>query len=440
MERVDAIVVGGNMRGLVAAYVLGSLGCRTVLVEKGRSVGGADGSFQTPHGTRFDLGFHVLDYMRSPLATRLFQRVVAGEVHRTTLRRAIVLRNHVIPYAPARDELPGEIRALLPPGELHDTVGDAAPTRENLARCYGRPFVDLVFDEVLPSYPSENRHRAFGVDESQLLANIYPWFFPRAHRTGVSHDESRRFHDRLRAGIAQDVLYPKAGGFSGFALGFQRELERLGVELLLGADVAFERASGTHTLTEARANGRRLSAEHYFWAAPWGALCRLLDIPCQDTATDRVFLGSFRLDQPAFSDYHEILVGDPKLQLNRIHFPARFRASDEPLMQVEFAVPAREDWPTTAAHWGARWRADLERLGVLGRHRIEEFDFKAIVMHYNGYGMEGERLRDADPALLRADSNVRPVVPSMANLNLNRYVPRAVAYVASVLGAAEAAL
>ena len=55
-------------------------------------------------------------------------------------------------------------------------------------------------------------------------------------------------------------------------------------------------------------------------------------------------------------------------------------------------------------------------------------------MHFNAYGMEGQRLIDADPSLVRADSNLRPVVPSMANLNLNRYVPQTVEYVASILG------
>lgn len=56
-------------------------------------------------------------------------------------------------------------------------------------------------------------------------------------------------------------------------------------------------------------------------------------------------------------------------------------------------------------------------------------------MHFNGYGAEGEALRDADSALLKRDSNVHPVVPSMANLNLNRYVPRAVRDVTALLAA-----
>ncbi len=145
-------------------------------------------------------------------------------------------------------------------------------------------------------------------------------------------------------------------------------------------------------------------------------------------------LGSFRLDRPATSGFHEILVGDPAHPINRIHFPARFRESDEPLVQVEFAVPRSGGWPEDPAHWREQWTASLTRLGVLDAgHKVVEFDYRAFPLHFNGFGAEGEPLRDADPSLLAGDSNVRPVVPSMANLNVNRYVPRAVSYVAAVM-------
>ena len=58
---------------------------------------------------------------------------------------------------------------------------------------------------------------------------------------------------------------------------------------------------------------------------------------------------------------------------------------------------------------------------------------RSFPMHFNGFGMEGEPLLDADPRLIRPDSNVHAVVPSMANLNLNRYVPRAIRDVTALL-------
>jgi hypothetical protein len=438
-ERVDAVVLGGSIRGLVAASVLDRLGCRVALLDRSAQLGGADRSFVTPGGACFDHGLHVLDHMRSPLATRLFEHAVAGEVHRQVLRRAIVLRNHVMPYNPTRAELPAELRELLPyaPGAevLVDELGAELPTRERLRRWYGRAFTDLVFDEVLPSYPSEHRHRRFGVDEARLLTNIYPWFFPRAGRAAAAFDVSRTFHDRLRAGLPQEIVYPRRGGFGAFAEGFRSRLDPQRVEVVAGAaDLQVAVRPGTHTVDHAIAAGRRFEAPHWFWGGGWAPLCKLLDLPCQDVATDRVLLGSFVLDRPARATFAEYLVGDPELWLNRVSLPALFRGGDEPLLQVEFAVPTAESWPTDAESWQRRWRRDLERLGLLDAgHRVLEFDLRSFVMHFNGFGAEGEPLRDADPRLLAADSNVRPLAPSMANLNLNSHVPATVAYVAAVM-------
>jgi hypothetical protein len=325
---------------------------------------------------------------------------------------------------------------MLPAEELVDEVGDELPTRDRLARCYGPAFTALVFDDVLPSFPSEARHLAFGVDEARLMPNIYPWFFPRAVRPPAIGDESRAFHDRLRGGIEQRVLYPRTGGFGGFAEGFARHFDPSLVDVLVGADdLAVEVCPGTHTIEQVSCSGRRFTAAHYFWAGAWSPLCSLLGLPCQPAATDRVLLGSFRLNHPARTSYHEVLVGDRTHHVNRIHFPAAFRESTDPLVQIEFAVPGAADWPTDPAWWSEQWVGSLSRLELIGDdHRVEEFDFRSFPMHFNAFGAEGEPLRDADPGLLRADTNVRPVVPSMANLNLNRYVPRAVRYVADVIG------
>jgi hypothetical protein len=140
-----------------------------------------------------------------------------------------------------------------------------------------------------------------------------------------------------------------------------------------------------------------------------------------------VVLGSFVLDQPARTPYHEILVGDPNHRINRISFPARFRESNDPLVQVEFAHPLAEDPGFDEEAWRASWLASLIELGILEPdRRVEAFDFRSFALHFNGYGMEGEALVDADPGVLNPASNIAPVAPSMANLNLNAHVPMAI--------------
>lgn len=435
IEQLDAVVIGASTRGMVTAYVLDSLGYKTVLLERASDLGGGDGSFQLADGTWFDFGMHVLDEMRSRLATRLFVHAVDSQVRRTKLDRAIVLRSHVIPYAPQPADTPNEIREMLAADELVDEIGDALPTRDRLGAAYGRAFADFIFDEVLPSYPTEHRHLAFGVDEAELLANIYPWFFPRAKRAPKRGDISREFHDRLRAGIDQYVLYPLDGGFAEFSRGLARHLSPERTQIITGAkDIEIRIAPGSHTVEEVGCSGRRFRAAFHFWTSSWPELCGRLDIPCTNPATDRIVLGSFRLNRPPSTRFHEILVGDPRHQINRVHFPGSIRGSAEPLMQVEFAFPIAEDRPTEDQYWRDSWLESLVELGVLDRsHEVEIFDFKTRPIHFNGYGVEGERLLDADPSAIHPGSNIYPVVPSMLNLNLNAHIPRDVAYVTSVL-------
>lgn len=426
-EHVDAIIIGANTRGLVSAYVMAQLGYRAVLIERTNRVGGADASFVSEGGARFEHGLHVLDENRSELATRLFKKVVDGRVHRHLLKRGMVLRGSMMPYAPLPSEMPEVLRAMLPGDDLIDDLGDGVPTREALAKTYGRAYVDFVFDEVLPSYPTESRHLAFGVHESKLMANIYPWFFPRARRP-ESGDESRAFHDKLRAGVDQTILYPEEGGFGGFAEAFAASLEGTSVELLRGAkDADIELEPGTHRIRGVTAMGRRFEAPRYLWAGGWLQLTSLLGLSWQNPATDRIVLGSFTLSRAPDIAFDELLFGDPSHAINRLYFPARFRSSDEPLMQIEFAFPEADDErPRDAEHYKASWWKSLLEIGIVREDdRIETFDFKSFVLHFNAYGAEGEPLQDADPSVL-VDSNIIPVVPSLANLNLNRYVPRVV--------------
>ena len=434
VERLDAVVIGATTRGLAATYVLSNRGRRAVLLERAPQVGGGDGSFVTADGSRFEYGMHVLDDMRSEVATRLFKRVVDGQVHRVKLKRAIVLRNQIIPYAPAPAEMPAEFHRMLPGDDLVDDLGNEPPTRERLAAFYGREYVDLVFDEVLPSYPSEHRHVAFGVPESELMANIYPWFFPRARRRPRRGDESRAFHDRLRNGVDQYILYPRDGGFAGFCEGFVHHFDPERIEVICGVgDFEIVLEADSHRIEGIEAAGRRFKADQYFWASSWPELCRLLRLPCQETATDRVVIGSFRLNRPARTEFYELLVGDPRHSINRLYFPAAFREAVEPLMQIEYAFPVAEERSLAPEHWRTTWLGNLRSLELLDEtHEVEMFDFKTRTLHFNSFGMEGERLRDADLALLKKDTNIYPVVPSMANLNLNTHIPRDLEYVESV--------
>ncbi len=429
VEESDAIVIGGNLAGLFVAHVLSQLGYSTRLIEKSPRLGGLDSSFTNTNGRTFDHGLHVLDYMRSELVTRTFLHAIDGEVNELVRRRGIVLRDHVLPYDAPADNWPDELRSLLPDRDIVDDI--ERPTRESIARVYGSEFADFVYDEILASYPSEMRHKELGVDEAELVTNVYPWFFPRATRTGARTTVSRSYHERMRSEPVELMLYPKEGGFGGFADAFRRKLEAQGVEVLCGLDdLAYDIERGSQTVRSIEAADRRFSAPRVYWCAPVGALCGVLGVPMADTKPDWFMLGSFQMEDPVTCDFTELIVGAPEHAISRVSFPGKFSGGPDDLIQVEHAVPRAGEWPLDKDHWRETWLASLSKLGIVGAsNAVVDFDFKRFPTLYNCYGVEGVRMPEIELEL-PPESNLRPVLPTIRSVNLSTRVPQFLEFLA----------
>ncbi len=435
-ERVDAIVVGSNLAALVVAHLLAGWGYRTCLVDRAAEVGGMDRSFRNANGRLFDYGFHGLAYMRSEFVTKLFTAVIDGAVRQVEHRRGMVIRGHQVAYNAEAKDWPEELAALLPAGPLVDDIGDAPPTRGRLAEVYGAGFADLVYDEILPSYPSEVRHLDFDVEPWRLLVNIYPWFFPRARRRPLSDSASRVYQDSVRAGRDESLLYPAAGGFAGFVQAFRRKLETHGVELLLGAaDFAVDFDPEDRRVRWVQSGGRRLTAPRVYWCASATSLCALLGAPLPALDPDRLVLGSFEFDRPIRCDFTELIVGDPEHAINRVSFPGRLSGEPDTLVQLEFAYPRAVDrFDDKRGYWLDQWSRSLRALGVIGvDHRLREFDFKSVPLLYNCFGVEGRPMPDIELGPLPPETNLRPVLPSLRKVNINTRVPAYLRFLADDL-------
>jgi hypothetical protein len=368
--------------------------------------------------------------MRSELVTRFFESLLEGRLHRLERKRAIVLRNELIPYNAPPAEWPAKLRALLP-GEgapLVDELGAAEPTREALAKYYGRAFVDLIFDETLRSYPSDQRQKDLGVPESQLLVNLYPWFFPQAERARLTITESRRYQDVVRSQPREYMLYPDQGGFASFPQALARKLEGNGGTVLSGAhDLAFEFDGSRQQLETVAACGRRLSAPRVYWCSGLDALYKLLEMPAPNLTPDTFLLGSFEFEREIRSDYSEILLGDPDHAMNRISFPGKLALEQDNLVQVEFSfATADRRWLASADAWRDAWTRSLQRLGIAQHgNRVVDFDLRMFPLYSNVYGAEGERLPPIDfSARLGAETNLKPVLPTYAKVNINTRIPQ----------------
>lgn len=432
----DAIVVGGGIGGLVLAYLLSGYGYAVRLVEKSPWLGGFDRSFTNDHGKVFDLGMHALDHMRSEFTTKLFEEVVDGRAHLVEKKRGIVLRNHVIPYNARLEDWPAELREMLPEGGVVDDLGDRPPTRENLARIYGRRFVDLIFDEALASYPAEHRHLAFGVEEHRLASGLYPWYFPRVARTRADVNESRRYQDLVRETPKEYVLYPDEGGFGTFIDAFRQKLEARGVVLSVGApDLTFDVDPETHECRSIQVNGERWTAPKVYWTAPAAVLCDLLGLPCHDTRPDRFVLTSFQFERPLDCDRLELILADPTHRINRISFPGKLNLGPDDQAQLEFAFPRDSELSELAPDaWYESGLDSLRRLGIAQPdNEVVDFDHKTVLTFYNAFGIDGRPMPEVDLSELRPGSNVRPVVPTIRKVNINTRMPQFLRFLAEDL-------
>jgi protoporphyrinogen oxidase len=427
-EQCDAIVIGANLAGLVISYFLTGWGYSVRTIERAPFIGGSDRSFRNANGRLFDFGVHSLDYMRSEFTTHLVIQAIDAEIVQMERKRGIVHRDTLIPYNADKSEWPAELAAMMPEGELVDELGTDRPTRENLARYYGKEFADYIFEETLASYPAEFRHLSFGVEEWELMKNIYPWFFPRARRTPADIDASRIFHDRARGGRREDLVYPKEGGFGSFAASFARKVQERGSEIITGAgDLHVELDPDTREVLHVATGGRRFVAPRVYWCASAESLGDLLGAPCAETQTETFVLGSFEFERPVQCEYTEILFGDPEHLVNRASFPGKFSKTKDNLVQLEFAYPRHSDQhETKESYWLEKWVTSLQRLGIVQpSNAVVDFDLKTVPMMYNSYGVDGVAMPEVDFSdVLPETSNLRPVLPTIRKININTRLPQ----------------
>lgn len=435
-EERSAIVIGGNMAGLTIAYLLGQYGYRTTLIERAPFLGGIDGSFPNGKGRLFDFGMHALDHMRSEFVSNLLSHAVDGEVRRLPKKRAIVLRGHVIPYNAPVEDWPQDLRALMKPGTIVDDLGGERPTRKALGKVYGSAFADMVIDDSLASTPSDARHLEFGVDEAELMENVYPWFFPGVAFAGRDDDPHHRYQSRVRKQGNEHVIYPRAGGFAGFVGGLARKAEAAGVEILLGAkDLDFDIDRSSMRVRSCSALGREFSAPRVYWCAPPGPLRELLgdDVPSYEP--DTFVLGSFQFQRPVSCDFVEFIASDPSHPINRGSFPGKLHGEPDDLVQLEFAFPKGSDvYGTKREYWLETWLGALRGLGMVQvDNPVVDFDLKCVSILYNSYGIDGQPIPDVDLSSLPEDSNLRPVLPTVRKVNINTRLPQYLRFLAQDL-------
>ena len=358
-KHYDVVIIGGGLSGLCAAYTLTQYGIRCCIVEKSGQLGGGNQSFVDEAGNLFDMGYHALDNMRSPVTTRLFEHVLQGKLNKVNLDRGIVLDRHLIPYNSPLSDWPASLASKVDLASKDDISGELS--LDAIGKVYGQGFAKYCEDEILASYPSERLAMELGKSISTALGMVYPWFFPALDRGAQrTEKEWEAYHDKMR-NQQQSVLYPQAGGFNGFVDALAAAIDRRYCDVYLGCgdmNIEFEQA---YQCRGVETTEHKLSGDHYFWCAPFFSLAGMFGMELPKGKPQTLALGSFAYGAEVLGDYHEILVGSKEYPVNRISFPGKLQRSANNLIQMEYLFPSDMEFDEQQAH--ERWTSCLSELG-----------------------------------------------------------------------------
>lgn len=431
------IVVGGGLAGVTATYLLTKMKCDVVLIEKSGDLGGYCRSFTLNENSVFDYGLHLMDENRSKLTTFFYKKILKGKVRRFSLKRSLTINNSIVSYNAPLKDWPESLKTYFDSEEFVDNLLNESHgpiTREDLNDVYGRRFVDLVFDEVLMSYPWMKYRVEQGADPAILISWVYPWFFPRATKFKIGSGKYNEFHGRVREEVQQTVLYPEEGGFGAYVTGMIDETDRGYLELK--SDVSrldFEIDAKSKSISKITCDDDVYEHPTVLWCAPNGIAMNLFAGKKEKYPLQKLVLGSFVFDKEIATDHDEILVGSLQHPINRLSFPGLINGSGHPQIQVEFMYPI-ELFDDDEEAWRRRWLKSFCELGLISEsHQVLDFDFHIKVLPLLTHEQEHGQTQAFLDATVHPESNVTYFSDIMGHGNISRDTPALFQKVAKLL-------
>lgn len=257
MERIQ--VIGGGFRGMVQAYVARQCGYQVTLMESGIRLGGVLNCVHW-NGFELDFGCHLFDNVDDQ-ATSLMFAMAGGEqaFHPVNVRYASKAKSAPVEGVAipsfqglAKDE---QARMLL---DLVTAQANTAPEGASLEAVLRARFGSEIASVVIPMAA-----KMFAAPPSVIAASALDMgLFRRVRflddnvarvlkvipalddRLAVSSSAApMEFHPDVRERSFRN-FYPAKGGMGGFTTAATRELERIGVDIRLGAQIERLEPSG----------------------------------------------------------------------------------------------------------------------------------------------------------------------------------------------------
>lgn len=430
MTHKRIIILGGGLTGLIAANICSNLGIDTILVEKTNSLGGGNKSTTNKNGDIFDLGYHALDFNRSVITTNFFQKIIKNQYYKIKLKRGIIIRNHLFPYNSKISQWPIDLQNIFKIKLNKDSIKGNL-NRKKISNIYGKKFTQLVFDEILPSYPAANWSIQNGGNETDFAGIVYPWFFPNVSKTVIRDSEWDRFHDSMRETQEHYILYPKKNGFQEFVNALINDINKDYCKIIKNikkSEVIIN--SKTKEIKNLKLNGKTVSADLYFWCNSPISLSKILNINIKTEKSlipQKIIFGNFVFKKEIKQDFHEILVGSLEHKINRISFPGKIANKKNNLVQVEFSFPENQH-SVDKNYWKPIWLESLKKVGIVKSDNI----LKSFSIVSETRGMiskyEIEHIRNLYESKISHEKGNNIIIPSFnfGPENINRVVPQVI--------------
>ena len=429
-KKKPVIIFGGGLSGLVTANICSHLGIDSILVENSNSLGGGNKSIKDKEGNIFDCGYHTLDYNRSFITTKFFEKVLQNNYRKFKLNRGIIIKDHLIPYNEKINKWPKDLKALFLKKLQNDTIKGEL-NKEEISKVFGKKFTDLAYEDILRSYPSIKWSLENGGKEKDFFGLVYPWFFPKVKKSNQRKSEWDTFHDKMRSGLDHFVLYPKKGGFGGFIEAIYKDIDQKYCKIIKNVkNIEYKTELRTNRISSVKINGNTYVADTYFWCNSPISLCKILDIKIKEAKIGKpqqIAFGNFILKNKIKNDFHEMLIGSNQHMINRISFPGKIANLNNKLIQVEYSFPINTP-EYDEKNLKKSWINSLKILKIINKkNQIKKFTFiketRGFVTKHNW-----EELTKMYKIKINEKKGDNIIIPSF-NLgpeNINRVVPEVI--------------
>ena len=429
-NKKSIIIFGGGLSGLVTANICSHLGIDSILVESSNSLGGGNTSIKDKEGNIFDSGYHALDYNRSFITTKFFEKILQNNYRKFKLERGIIIKNYLIPYNEKINEWPEELKILFLKKLHNDTIGGEL-NRIKISKIFGKKFTNLAFEEILKSYPSIKWSLENGGNEEDYFGSIYPWFFPKIKKINQRKSEWDKFHDKVRKSSDHFILYPKKGGFGSFVEAINKDIDKKYCKIIKNArNIEYEIEVKTNKILSVKINGKTYVADKYFWCNSPFSLSKILGIQTNEKKIGKpqqIVFGNFILKNEIQTKFHEILVGSNQHMINRISFPGKMSNIKNKLIQVEYSFP-KNNLNYNKIILKESWINSLKKLGIINKKdQIKKF---TLIEETRGFvtNCNWEKLIKKYKTKINEEKGDNIVIPAF-NLgpeNINRIIPEAI--------------